>query len=123
LAEHLFPDLAPRGVPAALRDTVLPFRYNRLDELQALVERHPDLGVIQMEVSRGVASGARVSGGRAGARQGARHRARLRRVHLRLPRDVRGPPQEVRGRNRTSPCSGKPSATATQSRLWSVAAR
>jgi glutamate-1-semialdehyde 2,1-aminomutase len=49
---HLLPGLDPAGVPRGLQGTVLPFRYNRLDELEALVRRHPDLGVIKMEVSR-----------------------------------------------------------------------
>ncbi len=51
LAGHLLPGLQPSGVPAQLRGTVLPFNYNRLDELQALVASH-DVGVIVMEVSR-----------------------------------------------------------------------
>jgi glutamate-1-semialdehyde 2,1-aminomutase len=51
LAGHLLPGLEPNGVPAALRGTVLPFNYNRLDELQALAAAH-DIGVIVMEVSR-----------------------------------------------------------------------
>jgi glutamate-1-semialdehyde 2,1-aminomutase len=51
LAGHLLPGLEPNGVPATLRDTVFPFNYNRLDELEALASAH-DLGVIIMEVSR-----------------------------------------------------------------------
>jgi glutamate-1-semialdehyde 2,1-aminomutase len=51
LAGHLLPGLEPNGVPPTLRGTVLPFNYNRLDELEALVARH-DIGVIKMEVSR-----------------------------------------------------------------------
>jgi glutamate-1-semialdehyde 2,1-aminomutase len=51
LAGHLLPGLEPNGVPATLRDTVLPFNYNRVDELEALVAAH-DIGVICMEVSR-----------------------------------------------------------------------
>lgn len=52
LAGHLLPGLDPRGVPSNLRGTVLPFHYNNFDELEALVTKHPDLGVIKMEVSR-----------------------------------------------------------------------
>jgi glutamate-1-semialdehyde 2,1-aminomutase len=52
LAGHLLPGLEPRGVPPQLRGTALTFRYNRFDELLALVERHPDIGVIKMEVMR-----------------------------------------------------------------------
>jgi glutamate-1-semialdehyde 2,1-aminomutase len=51
LAGHLLPGLAPNGVPQELRGTVLPFNYNRLDELEALLNAN-DIGVIMMEVSR-----------------------------------------------------------------------
>lgn len=51
LAGHLLPGLEPNGVPTNLRDTIYPFNYNRLDELQDLVSMH-DIGVIKMEVSR-----------------------------------------------------------------------
>jgi len=51
LAGHLLPGLEPRGVPACLRNTIYPFTYNRLDELEILVNQH-DIGVIKMEVSR-----------------------------------------------------------------------
>jgi glutamate-1-semialdehyde 2,1-aminomutase len=52
LGEHLLPGLEPKGVPQSLRDTILPFNYNRFDELQALIEANNDVGVIMMEVSR-----------------------------------------------------------------------
>jgi glutamate-1-semialdehyde 2,1-aminomutase len=51
LAGHLLPGLQPNGVPQGLYGTVLPFNYNRFDELEALVNAH-DIGVIKMEVSR-----------------------------------------------------------------------
>lgn len=51
LAGHLLPGLEPRGVPRDLRGSVLPFRYNDLAALQALVRDHA-IGVIKMEVSR-----------------------------------------------------------------------
>ena len=51
LAGHLLPGLEPNGVPASLRGTVLPFNYNRIDELSSLL-RSQDVGVIVMEVSR-----------------------------------------------------------------------
>ncbi len=51
LAGHLLPGLEPRGVPRSLRESVLPFNYKRLDELEALIASH-DIGVIKMEVSR-----------------------------------------------------------------------
>ena len=51
LAGHLLPGLDPRGVPRDLRGSVLPFNYNRIDELEDLIANH-DVGVIKMEVSR-----------------------------------------------------------------------
>ena len=48
---HLMPGLEPKGVPRNLKNTVFPFNYNRLDELEALVSKH-DIGVIKMEVTR-----------------------------------------------------------------------
>ena len=51
LTGHLLPGLEPKGVPSNLRDTIFPFTYNRVDELEALVNIH-DIGVIKMEVSR-----------------------------------------------------------------------
>jgi glutamate-1-semialdehyde 2,1-aminomutase len=52
LAEHLLPGLAPVGVPSALGGTVLPFEYNRLDQLEALLSAYDDIGVIVMEPVR-----------------------------------------------------------------------
>ncbi len=49
---HLLPGLAPKGVPQNLRGTVLPFRYNKFGDLEALISEHPEVGVIEMEVSR-----------------------------------------------------------------------
>jgi glutamate-1-semialdehyde 2,1-aminomutase len=51
LAGHLLPGLEPKGVPGNLRGTVLPFSYNRIDELESILSSH-DVGVIKMEVSR-----------------------------------------------------------------------
>ena len=51
LAGHLLPGLEPNGVPGNLRGSVLPFNYNRIDELETLLNSH-DIGVIKMEVSR-----------------------------------------------------------------------
>jgi glutamate-1-semialdehyde 2,1-aminomutase len=48
---HLLPGLDPKGVPQNLRGSVLPFNYNRFDELEVLVATH-DIGVIKMEVIR-----------------------------------------------------------------------
>jgi glutamate-1-semialdehyde 2,1-aminomutase len=51
LAGHLLPGLQPKGVPRSLRGTVLPFRYNDLAQLRAIVDDH-EVGVIKMEVAR-----------------------------------------------------------------------
>jgi len=51
---QLLPGLEPIGVPRELRETALPFNYNRLDELESLVGSYPDqIGVIIMEPIRG----------------------------------------------------------------------
>lgn len=54
LSEHLLPGLSPNGVPKSLRNLVFPFNYNRIDELNELLNDHPDIGVIKMEVRRNV---------------------------------------------------------------------
>jgi glutamate-1-semialdehyde 2,1-aminomutase len=51
LAGHLLPGLEPKGVPQALRETIYPFRYNCIEDLENLLAIH-DIGVIKMEVSR-----------------------------------------------------------------------
>ncbi|WP_145596215.1 aminotransferase class III-fold pyridoxal phosphate-dependent enzyme [Candidatus Pelagibacter sp. FZCC0015] len=50
---HLLPGLQPKGVPRNLKNTVFPFNYNQIDELESLVKKH-DIGVIKMEVARSV---------------------------------------------------------------------
>jgi glutamate-1-semialdehyde 2,1-aminomutase len=52
LNTHLLAGLDPVGVPSALQGTVLPFAYNRIDELEALVKAHKDIGVIVVETVR-----------------------------------------------------------------------
>ena len=52
LSGHLLEGLKPAGVPKGLRGTILPFRYNRLDELKAIVKKHPKLAAIVMEPIR-----------------------------------------------------------------------
>jgi len=50
---HLLPGLDPAGVPASLRGTALPFRYNQIAELEAIVASHrSDLSAIVMEPMR-----------------------------------------------------------------------
>ncbi len=51
LAGHLLPGLEPNGVPQELRGSVVPFNYNRVDELETATSAN-DVGVIFMEVSR-----------------------------------------------------------------------
>jgi len=48
---HLLPGLEPKGVPRNLQGTVLAFNYNKIEELEYLVNNH-DIGVIKMEVMR-----------------------------------------------------------------------
>ncbi len=53
LRGHLLPGLAPVGVPASLTGTALPFRYNRIDELKAIIAAHGgNLAAIVMEPIR-----------------------------------------------------------------------
>lgn len=51
LSGHLLPGLEPAGVPRNLKDTVYPFRYNNIEELEQIVLNN-DIGVIKMEVVR-----------------------------------------------------------------------
>jgi len=54
LDAHLLPGLEPRGVPRGLLGTALPFHYNRIDQLKAIVDANPgDLAAIVMEPQRG----------------------------------------------------------------------
>jgi glutamate-1-semialdehyde 2,1-aminomutase len=48
---HLLPGLNPTGVPSNLKGSVIPFTYNRLDELEDII-RTNEVGVIKMEVVR-----------------------------------------------------------------------
>lgn len=49
---HLLPGLEPKGVPRGLIDTAIPFEYNRIDQLEAILEKHKDVGTIVMEPMR-----------------------------------------------------------------------
>jgi glutamate-1-semialdehyde 2,1-aminomutase len=54
LGEHLLSGLDPSGVPKCLKETVFPFRYNRLDEVEKIVSEHGrELAAIVMEPTRG----------------------------------------------------------------------
>jgi len=51
---HLMPGLAPAGVPRGLAGTARPFHYNRLEELEAIVDEAGNrLAAIVMEPQRG----------------------------------------------------------------------
>lgn len=53
LGEHFLPGLEPNGVPKALAGTAIPFRYNRLEELDEIVNDHKgELAAIIMEPIR-----------------------------------------------------------------------
>lgn len=53
LTGHLRANLEPAGVPQALRGTIFPFRYNAIEELNAIVEREGErIGIIVMEPIR-----------------------------------------------------------------------
>lgn len=52
---QLLPGLDPLGVPRELRETSIPFNYNKLNELQNIVDKYPNqIGVIIMEPERGI---------------------------------------------------------------------
>jgi glutamate-1-semialdehyde 2,1-aminomutase len=55
LQGHLLPGLEPNGVPSQLAATALPFGYNHIDQLAAIVRDHgPRLAAIVMEPTRSV---------------------------------------------------------------------
>ena len=50
---HLLPGLDPAGVPRELRSSALPFHYNRIDQLKAIVDAHRgELAAVVMEPRR-----------------------------------------------------------------------
>ncbi len=51
LSSHLLEGLNPNGVPANLKDTAFPFRYNNFEELVSIVKTK-NIGTIKMEVER-----------------------------------------------------------------------
>jgi glutamate-1-semialdehyde aminotransferase len=51
---QLLPGLDSLGVPRELRETNIPFNYNKLNELEAIIDKYPnEIGVIIMEPERG----------------------------------------------------------------------
>jgi glutamate-1-semialdehyde 2,1-aminomutase len=54
LGAHLISGLSPQGVPKGLTGTALPFSYNHLDELEAIMRSNPEeVAAIVMEPIRG----------------------------------------------------------------------
>ncbi len=53
LADHLLAGLEPKGVPKGLAGSIVPFHYNKIEELEAIVARTPDLAAIFMEPMHG----------------------------------------------------------------------
>jgi len=49
----LLPGLEPAGVPPGLEGTTLPFHYGKIKELETLIDKYDDIGVICIEVQRG----------------------------------------------------------------------
>lgn len=71
---HCLPGLEPAGVPRGLKGTMSPFRYNELEDLRAILARHPNaVAAIVMEPTRsteprpGFLEGVRELATRAGA--------------------------------------------------------
>src|SRR3989344_564313 len=52
-ADHLLAGLEPHGVPKGLAGTILPFHYNKIEELEAIVAKNPNLAAIIMEPMHG----------------------------------------------------------------------
>jgi len=52
LTGHLLPGLEPNGVPKALTGTSIPFQFNDLEQITAIMENDDHIGVIYMEVQR-----------------------------------------------------------------------
>ena len=53
LAAHLLKGLEPKGVPKCLRGSIIPFRYNHPEELEAIIKKHGKLAAIIMEPLHG----------------------------------------------------------------------
>lgn len=74
LNDHLLKGLEPKGVPTSLTGTILPFHYNRLEELERIVKQtHGKLAAIVMEPvhtsepEKGFLEGVRAIADRVGA--------------------------------------------------------
>ena len=49
---HLVDGLSPVGVPAQLKNTLIPFKYGDIDSLRKIIKNNPDLAAVKMEVAR-----------------------------------------------------------------------
>lgn len=52
LRGHFLSGLEPAGVPSGLGGTSFPFHYNKIEELEGIVAKYPDIGVIVLETFR-----------------------------------------------------------------------
>ena len=52
LKDFLIPGLSPKGVPVSLKKNTIPFMYNNFEQLENIVKKNNDIGVIFMEVCR-----------------------------------------------------------------------
>ena len=52
LNDHLLPGLSPLGIPKGLADSVIPFKYNNIDDFKRVINENPDIGTIVMEGAR-----------------------------------------------------------------------
>tara|TARA_B100000700_G_C15042302_1_gene855953 strand:- start:1085 stop:3133 length:2049 start_codon:yes stop_codon:yes gene_type:complete len=52
LKNHLIDGIPNSGVPKKLKNTVFTFRYNEINDLKKIIKKHPDVGIIKMEVMR-----------------------------------------------------------------------
>ena len=52
LTNHLLPGLQPKGVPAGLKGTSIPFLYNDVSDFERIINENPDVGVICVEGAR-----------------------------------------------------------------------
>ncbi len=52
LGDHLLKGLDPNGVPKELGGSAIPFHYNKIEELEVIIEKNKDIGVIVVEAIR-----------------------------------------------------------------------
>ena len=52
LNNHLLPGLSTDGVPKGLKNTVVPFIYNDIDDFKKVIEKNSDIGIICIEGAR-----------------------------------------------------------------------